>query len=169
MAITLSANYQETLSPEIVQVVEKYVEDGYNIEDLLTTYDYFGIDDPNEFEQIVETIEDTGADNQELYDFIEQEGSANIEYFAKYYDLCSNYGEGPVNAFVYLYDVSDLDYFEEAYDGSYNDVEDFVANYLENYGVEIPSWVAVDYEATWESSLRFDYNEHDNYYFRSNW
>jgi hypothetical protein len=48
-------------------------------------------------------------------------------------------------------------------------VDDFVENYIENIGETIPSWICVDYEATWNASLRFDYTEENGYYFRGNW
>lgn len=36
---------------------------------------------------------------------------------------------------------------------------DFISDLMESLGTDIPSWVAVDYEHTWDSALQYDYNE----------
>ena len=35
---------------------------------------------------------------------------------------------------------------------------------LELIDYDIPSWLCIDYEATWESALRFDYDKIDSTY-----
>jgi hypothetical protein len=169
MSITLSDNYKEIVAPEIVAIVDELVEDGYELEEVLSVLDYFGEEYQNNLREIFEELENTGALKEELYDYLEEQGIDELGYFEQYQEVMSNYDENAVNAFLSLYSVSDLHAFEEAYEGHYDDVRDFVENYLENLGENIPSWIVVDYEATWNASLRFDYNEEDGYYFRSNW
>jgi len=169
MSITLSDNYKETLPAEIVTIVDELVEDGYDLEDILITLDYFGADYYENLVSIFEILEDTGASKSDLYDYLEEQGIDELEFFDKYQEMMENYDEGAVKAFLSMYSVSDLHAFEEAYEGHYDDVRDFVENYLEMLGENIPSWIVVDYEATWNASIRFDYNEEDGYYFRSNW
>ena len=169
MSITLSTNYKETLPAEIVAIVDNLVENGYDLEDILITLDYFGAYYYENLVSIFEILEDTGASKSDLYDYLEEQGIDELGYFEQYQEVMSNYDENAVNAFLSLYSVSDLHAFEEAYEGHYDRVEDFVENYLEMLGENIPSWIVVDYEATWNASLRFDYNEEDGYYFRSNW
>ena len=169
MSITLSDNYKETLPAEIVAIVDNLVENGYDLEDILITLDYFGADYYENLVSIFEILEDTGASKSDLYDYLEEQGIDELEFFDKYQEMMENYDEGAVTAFLSLYSVSDLHAFEESYEGHYDDVRDFVENYLEMLGENIPSWIVVDYEATWNASLRFDYNEEDGYYFRSNW
>jgi hypothetical protein len=169
MSITLSTNYKETLPAEIVAIVDNLVENGYDLEDILITLDYFGAYYYENLVSIFEILEDTGASKSDLYDYLEEQGIGELEFFDKYQEMMENYDEGAVKAFLSLYSVIDLHAFEEAYEGHYDRVEDFVENYLEMLGENIPSWIVVDYEATWNASLRFDYNEEDGYYFRSNW
>jgi len=169
MSITLSDNYKETLPAEIVTIVDELVEDGYDLEDILITLDYFGADYYENLVSIFEILEDTGASKSDLYDYLEEQGIDELEFFDKYQEMMENYDEGAVKAFLSMYSVSDLHAFEEAYEGHYDDVRDFVENYLEMLGENIPSWIVVDYEATWNASIRFDYNEEDGYYFRSDW
>ena len=169
MSITLSDNYTEVLAPEIVTIVDELVEDGYELEEVLSVLDYFGEEYQENLKEIFEELENTGALKEELYDYLEEQGVDELGYFEQYQEVMSNYDENAVNAFLSLYSVSDLHAFEESYEGHYDDVRDFVENYLEMLGENIPSWIVVDYEATWNASLRFDYNEEDGYYFRSNW
>jgi hypothetical protein len=169
MSITLSDNYKETVAPEIVTIIDELVEDGYELEEVLSVLDYFGEKYQDNLREIFEELENTGALKEELYDYLEEQGIDELGYFEQYQEVMSNNDEDAVNAFLSLYSVSDLHAFEEAYEGYYDRVEDFVENYLENLGENIPSWIVVDYEATWNASLRFDYNEEDGYYFRSNW
>jgi len=169
VAITLSATYKETLPAEVVAIVDEMVEDGYELDDLLTVLDYFGEEYYENLVSIFEMLEDTGASKSDLYDYIEEQGIDELEFFDKYQEMMDNYDEGAVKAFLSMYSVSDLHHFEDAYEGYFDRVEDFVENYMENMGENIPSWISIDYEATWNASLRFDYDEEDGYYFRSNW
>jgi hypothetical protein len=34
------------------------------------------------------------------------------------------------------------------------------------FDLNIPTWIVIDVEATWETALRFDYYEENGYYFR---
>jgi len=169
MSITLSTTYKETLPAEIVAIVDNLVADDYDLEDVLLTLDYFGEEYYENLVSIFEMLENTGASKSDLYDYIEEQGIDELEYFETYQEVMDNYDEGAVKAFLEMYSVSDLHHFEEAYEGYFDDVEAFVSYFMESMGDEIPTWVVVDYSQTWESSLRFDYDEENGYYFRSNW
>ena len=56
-----------------------------------------------------------------------------------------------------------IDWEEESYYGEHDTPEDFARFYYDNYSEEqIPSWIVVDWEATWDNNLRHDF------YFESN-
>jgi hypothetical protein len=168
MTITLTANYKETLAPEIVEIVDELVEDGgYELEEVLTVYDYFGDEYVENITDIIDILENTGASKSDLYDFLEEYSVDDLEYFEKYQELREDYDSAAVDAYIALYSVSDLENFEDSYEGYYDNVRDLVEELMENMGTEIPSWVCIDYEATWECSLRHDYNEENGYYFRN--
>jgi hypothetical protein len=169
VSITLSTTYKETLPAEIVAIVDNLVEDGYDLEDVLIVLDYFGEEYYENLVSIFEMLEDTGASKSDLYDYVEEQGIDELEYFDKYQEMMDNYDEGAVKAFLELYSVSDLHAFGDVYRGYFDNVRDFVEDYIENMGETIPSWISIDYEGTWESTLRFDYDEEDGYYFDKNW
>jgi hypothetical protein len=165
--ITLSTTYKTELPADLVEIIDELVEDGQNLEDLLIVVDYFGEQYYENFEAILEVLEDTGASNSDLYDFVEEHGVDNLEYFEKYSVLRDDYDPGAVDAFIALNNVSDLEHFEEAYEGQFDRVRDFVEYYMETYGIEIPFWISIDYENTFHN-LSEDFVEEDDYYFKRN-
>ena len=67
----------------------------------------------------------------------------------------------------YLDDMggNDLDDFDEAYQGQHNSGADFaeeLANDLGAVSEENASWICIDWDATWERSLRHDYHITDS-------
>jgi hypothetical protein len=168
MSITLTANYKETLTPEIVEIVDNLVENDYELEEVLTVLDYFGEEYSEHLEAILECRDDNCAENSDLYDFVTEFSIDDLEYFTDYYNLKENsYDKDAVDAYISCCGIESIAGFEEAYEGEFNDVEAFVEYILENSGDDIPSWVVIDHEATWNCSLRHDYFEENGFYFRN--
>lgn len=167
MAITLTTNYKEVLPAKVVEVIDNLVEDGEELDDVLSTLDYFGEEYYDDLEKIIECLNDTDGERSELYDFVDEFGVDNLEYYEKYQELRDDYDHAAVDAFISMYDVRDLENFEDSYEGYYSDVRDLVEEIMDSMGTEIPSWLCIDYESTWNCSLRFDYNEENGYYFRN--
>jgi hypothetical protein len=96
---------------------------------------------------------DISDENQETYD-----------------RLCGDYGQDAIDAFLEIYDENDLGNFEDAYQGSYDSESDFAEQFtIDCYGLDIPSFVVVDWQATWEVGLRYDYDFQDGFVFSKNW
>lgn len=168
MTVTLTANYKEVIAECDVIMIDSIVEEQeLPLEYVLEIYDYFGIEYADELANIVETLQNLNCEKSELLEFIESYGVENLEYAEEYFELLDDYDADAIDAFISIYAVSDLSQFVDCYEGYFSTVSEFVENFLENSGTEIPSWIAVDYEATWESALRFDYDEHEGQYFRS--
>ena len=86
-------------------------------------------------------------------------------------DLRERYSDEAVDAFIEIWSVDDLEYFEEAYQGEFRDGAEFAEQIVSDcYGLprELPSFVEIDWEATWEN-LRYDYCEQDGFIFCQNW
>jgi hypothetical protein len=101
-----------------------------------------------------ETLEnDISEENQELYQ-----------------ELCNRYGADAIDAFLELYDENDLGHFEDAYQGRYDSEADFAEQFtIDVYGYDAPSFVVVDWQATWDSGLRYDFDFEDGFVFNKNW
>jgi len=93
----------------------------------------------------------------------------SAEYQEQYFDLCEEYGKDAVSAFLELYDESDLQYFQDAYQGRYDSESDFAEQFTTDvYGFDAPSFVVVDWDATWNCGLRHDYDFEDGFVFSKN-
>jgi antirestriction protein len=59
-----------------------------------------------------------------------------------------------------LADENGIDYIEdcdERYQGCYNSVADFAEEFYDQLGYNIPDGIVVDWDATWDTSLRYDF------------
>ena len=91
------------------------------------------------------------------------------EYQEQYQDLCNRYSKESVRAFLEIYDESDLQYFDDAYQGSYESEANFAEQFTNDvYGLDIPSFVVVDWDATWNSNLSYDFDYEDGFVFNKN-
>jgi len=83
--------------------------------------------------------------------------------------LVDIYGDGAVEAFLEWWDMEDLKYFEEAYVGRYNSGAEFAEEHV-CYGEtdQLPFYVAIDWEKTWDN-ISDDYVVEGDYYFFRNW
>ena len=99
-----------------------------------------------------------------------EENEISEEYQEVYTKLCEDYGRDPVNAFLELHDdESLLEYFEDSYQGRYDSEADFAEDFTSNvYAFDAPSFVVVDWDATWNCNLRHDFDFEDGFVFSKN-
>ena len=138
MPITMTATHKDTLKPETLEFIEENCIEGQ-----------YALDDALEF------IDEHGEDD-----------------FLAFYDIYIEQGErcgyDVVDAFIKVNGIVNVESCEDAFVGCYYSGADFVEEYIEEVmEVDIPCWVTVDYKATWESSVRFEYDFVDGYVFRS--
>lgn len=161
MAITLESNYKEIFSEDTVARIDELKED-YELKEILEVLDVLGDDWTLLQLQDILNTEDRDA----LYDFLQEYGNTSLGLYEKFVGLCEDYDEDAVKAYIEAVGIDCLYEFEDAYEGHYGSIRDFVEEQLESHVIEIPSWLSIDYEATWNSSLRHDYLEENGYYFR---
>ena len=92
------------------------------------------------------------------------------EYQETYDRLCGVYGQDAVEAFLTIWEESDLEYFGDAYLGHYKSEADFAEQTTTDcYALDIPAFVVVDWQATWDQGLRYDYEFVDGFVFANAW
>jgi len=93
------------------------------------------------------------------------------EYQEIYSELSENYGEDAVNAFLEIWEECDLEHFEDAFQGRYEDEADFAEQLtVDCYGLrDVPSFVVIDWQATWDQGLRYDYEFVNGFVFVNAW
>lgn len=135
MSITLTANYKETLNAETVEKIDELLENSYALDDML--------------------------------EFIDENNEADfVAYYEEYVRCGEAIGYEAVDA--YVKEQGDMCYVEncdDLYRGEYRSEADFAEEfYNEVYG-EVPSVLVVDWQATWDSSFRYDFTFCDGYMF----
>ena len=133
MPVTLSSNYKEVFSKEVAEKIEELSEYSYELDDLI--------------------------------DFVDTYGEDKIEYVEDYLDVVNNiFSDNPKDVVDRYVADTGLEYIQgadEMYEGNYESVEQFIDD-RELIDHEIPSWIVIDYEATWDSALRFDFEKIDD-------
>jgi|TARA_B100001093_G_scaffold42113_1_gene35846 hypothetical protein len=141
--VTLKANYTETLNADTVKIVDELTEYQYDLENVL--------------------------------DFIDTWGEQNIKYCEEYLDLVNSlhgYGDEVEiiddyinNALGCISYVGSID--ADSYLGQFDDIEDFIRDY-ELVDQNIPECLVIDWSATWEANIRYDYyRSEDGHIWRS--
>ena len=86
-------------------------------------------------------------------------------YIREFYQAIEEFGDTVVNSFLDIWSIMDIEHIEDAFNG-YADseaqfAEELVTDcYGSGYdkGIGYPYWVVTDWQATWDSALRFDYD-----------
>jgi antirestriction protein len=120
----------------------------------------------------VEKIDELLEDNYALDDILEFIDSHNEDDFVAYYEEYVRCGEaiGYEAVDAYIEEIGCLSYVEdcdERYQGEYRSEADFAEEFYSDL-YDVPCALVVDWEATWESSLRYDFTFCDGYVFRDN-
>ena len=135
MPVTLKSNYKEIFSKEVVEKIEELSEYSYELD--------------------------------ELIDFVDTYGEDKIEYVEDYLDAVNNIfcddAKEVIDNYVNSNGIEYVQGCDELYQGNYQSVEEFIDE-LELIDYDIPSWLVIDYEATWDSALRFDYDKIESTY-----
>ena len=127
MSVTLTASYKETLAIEIVTKIDELVDDNYALDDIL--------------------------------EFVDNHGEADfVAYYEEYVRVGDIIGYEAVDALIEeMGAVSYIEDCEERYRGSYHNEAEFAEEYYNELNGEVDAFLVVDWEATWESSLRYDF------------
>ena len=100
----------------------------------------------------------------EMCDFIESHGEETFrDHYETYHRLVDEYGMELVNNFADHFDIETVEHFEEMYQGQHETCSNFAEHICEELGYirDLPAWVSVDWEKTWEDALSYDYTEID--------
>ena len=113
-----------------------------------------------------------GEDRDEMEAFIEEHGHKDFYlYFDEYRAAVKEYDQDIVDAFLEEFDIMDVSHVQDAYYGQFRDEEEFTENFVsECYGLpEMPYWIKIDWQGTWDDGLSWDYTFSNGYVFCNNW
>ena len=124
----------------------------------------------DETQELLGGLIDDGNDLEVLENFIEEHGESNFnDYIEEYLQTVDQYGEEVVEAFLDIFDIDCIGSLSDAYQGEYESGAEFAESLVADcYSMDMPSWVEVDWQATWDNSLSYDYSESDGHIFNNN-
>jgi antirestriction protein len=122
--------------------------------------------------ETVEFIDGLLEDNYALDDileFVDQYSEHDlVSHYVEYVEQGENLGYDVVDAFVGYHGISYVENCGEAYRGTYDSEADFAEEFTNEIYGDVPSYVVVDWQATWDQNLRYDFDFVDGFVFHSN-
>jgi len=126
-------------------------------------------EDPDQYESEIEEVVEMLIDGETIRDDIEayvddiRFGVEELVNFKAYTEACDEWTLHVVDAFIEIWDIDDVEHVGDAFYGHFESIEEFVDDYMDQVGHDVPSWLAIDYDRTWDSALRFDFDfDEDN-------
>ena len=108
-------------------------------------------------------LADLGWEYNDMVDFIKEHSEEEfVHHYETYNRLCEDYGQNLVDEFIEDFDVSTIENFEDMYQGQYNSGADFAEQIATDCGYitrDLPSWIEIDWQKTWDNALSYDYTE----------
>ena len=132
MSVTLTANYTEFLATATVEKIDELVDDNYALDDIL--------------------------------EFVDNHGESDfVAYYEEYVRVGDIIGFEAVDALIKeMGAVSYIEDCDERYRGFYHNEAEFAEEYYNELNGEVDSFLVVDWEATWEQNLRYDFTACDD-------
>ena len=124
-----------------------------------------------ETQELIDELVDDGNEIEVLEDFIKEHGESNFnDYVEEYLQAVEEYGEEVVESFLEIFNIEDIGGLSDSYQGQYDSGAEFAQSIVNDcYTMDMPSWVEVDWKATWDN-LDYDYTEGSGgHIFSQNW
>ena len=120
--------------------------------------------------ETLELLEDVVSES-EAKEFIETHGEqAFIDHYETYVSLFDQYQIDAIDAFIETFSIEDIDHFSDAYYGEYESGADFAEQFANDTGYihrDLPSWIEIDWQESWEN-LSYDFYEENGFIFNAN-
>ena len=120
--------------------------------------------------ELFNELVDDGHDADDLQAFIDDHGKSNFaDYIEEYLQAIDQYDKEVVESFLEIFNIEDIGGLSDAYQGEYRDGAEFAESLVADcYSMDMPSWVEVDWQKTWDNALSYDYSESDGHIFNNN-
>jgi spore coat protein CotH len=108
---------------------------------------------------MIENLMEENYDLEAMLQFIDEHNEDDfVNYYEEYVRCGEIIGYEAVDALIEeLGCVSDVEGCDERYQGFYDDEAEFAEYFHNEMGNYVPEGIVVDWEATWDTSLRYDY------------
>ena len=123
-------------------------------------------------ELIDELQESYDLTENEILDYIKQYGEEAFNDCGRIYFELVECDSSKVEAWLKIFQMADIKFLEENYHGQWDSGADFAQNICEECGYipnDLPTWIKIDWEETWEDGLSWDYSIQDGHVFCTSW
>jgi len=132
------------------------------------TVNYQEIFSTDTVEKIEELLEDNYA-LEDMIEFIDQNSEEDFhDYYEDYVSAGEDNGYEAVDAFVEEFGLDCIPNFTDSYQGRYDSESQFAEQFCDDMGYQIPDFVEVDWQATFDRQLYYDYSYVNGFVFNKN-
>ena len=120
----------------------------------------------------LEGLLEDGHDQDEMKEFIETHGNSDFLAIMKIMlEWLTSTIKRQSTHFLQNLILWTLNISSDAYYGQYDSEQEFAENFVsECYGLpDMPYWIAIDWEKTWDDGLSWDYTFNNGYVFCNHW
>ena len=84
----------------------------------------------------------------------------DLEFIREFFNAVENFGETVVDSFIDIWSIDDVEHIGDAFQGYARSEAEFAEELVSDcyHSGDYPYWVVTDWQATWDSALRFDYD-----------
>ena len=110
--------------------------------------------------KIIELVNNEGYPIEDVREFVETYGAkAMLEgFYEDWADLDESNDQDAIAEFVEEFGIENVKHFEDSYHGQYDDEADFAeAFYSDTESTQLPEWVVVDWQASFDRNLYYDF------------
>ena len=97
----------------------------------------------------------------------------DMEYIREFFQAVEDFGQTVVDSFIELWSIDDIEHIEDAFNGYAESEAQFTEELVGDcyHSGDYPYWVVTDWQATWDSALRFDYDydQENGIVWRTSW
>ncbi len=127
---------------------------------------------PQNVQEMIDELKVQNYYEEDMIAFIEQFGNDNfLNFYEEYVQNGEDYSYDAVDAFVDEFGIDCIADFTDAYYGQYDSEEDFAEQYVSDcYAINLNDTpVVVDWSATWNCNLQYDFAFNDGFVFNKNY
>ena len=107
---------------------------------------------------MIDNLQDELYDLPAMLEFIDEHDEDDFYHFYEEYVRCGEaIGYEAVDALIEESGMSAVENCDERYQGCYQSTADFAEEFHTSMGVDIPTMIVVDWEATWDTNLYYDF------------
>ena len=139
----------------------------------MTLSETTSFNDQEHAQELFDSLIEDGHDSDEMKEFIEEHGHKDfLLYYEDYFQALTEFDQQTVDSFLEVFDLMDIEHLGDAYMGYHESGAAFAESFVTDMGYingeDLPYWIALDWEQTWEN-LSYDYSESNGYIWNNNW